>query len=213
MIVFTANPALSSDEKNSQSTTIGSDTTFNKAILKQHNFYRNIAGIKPLKWNNDLEKLASEWATSLKKNRNCKMQHSSTSYRRNAATFSYVGENLHWNFSSRAFTVDPEHGSKAVDNWYEEIRDYQYSKRGVVCAKRNKKEAIGHFTQVMWDQSTDVGCAYATCGGGTSLVVVCNYGPGGNFNQHKTPPFNEEAARRLNKHQINKKFGGLPHCA
>ncbi len=194
------------------STAISANSSFNEAILKQHNFYRNIAGIKSLKWNKDLEALSSSWASTLKKSHDCKLQHSSKSYRSNATSFRYVGENLYGAWSSRAFTVGPEQGLKAVDNWYNEIRDFQYSKKGVVCAKRNQKQAIGHFTQVMWDKSTDVGCAYATCGAGTSMVVVCNYGPAGNFNQRTNPPFNEEAARRLNEHPVNKNFGGLPRC-
>ena len=123
-----------------------------------------------------------------------------------------MGENLYWYWSSVPFEVTAQTAEEAVEAWYSEIRDFQYSRRGVVCPRRNEKGVIGHFTQVMWADSTAVGCAYATCGDGTSVVVVCNYGPAGNFNQRQNPPFGKAAAQRLDEHPINEEFGGLPSC-
>jgi len=185
---------------------------FNQAILKRHNFYRTIGGIAKMKWDKKIAKNAQKWARSLKKTNKCNMQHSSSTFRSKVKGFSYLGENLHWAWSSVASKVNPKTGKKAVDDWYSEIAFYKYSKKGVVCPLRGKKGAIGHFTQVMWDTSKNLGCAYAQCGNGKTTVIVCQYGPGGNFNQHKTPPFSPKAANKLNKHKVNKKFGGLPRC-
>lgn len=184
---------------------------FQKAILKQHNYYREIAGIPKMKWNKDIAENAEKWAQKLKVSRSCRMQHSSHSQRSNIGNFSYLGENLYWYYSSAGVSEYDQKGTDSVDSWYSEIEYFQYSKKGVVCSRRNGNNAIGHFTQLMWEKSTNLGCAYAICAE-KSIVVVCQYGPGGNFNMRSTPPFSEEAAKRLDKHPINKKWGGLPRC-
>jgi uncharacterized protein YkwD len=185
---------------------------FNKAMLKRHNFYRGIAGIPKFKWNKKIEKNAQAWADKLKKSHECNMMHSTQASRSNKASFSYLGENLYWGWSSAGSKISKKLAFDSVDSWYNEIRDFQYSKKGVVCPLRGKKGAIGHFTQVMWSSTKDLGCGYAQCKNGTTTIVVCQYGPGGNFNQHVTPPFSAKARQKLHKHKINKKFGGLPSC-
>lgn len=185
---------------------------FKKAILSKHNFYRSIAGITTLEWDDGLQMLAENWVNKLQSTNNCKMSHSPTSYRQNSNGFSYIGENLFYYYSSQPFNLTGELAERSVQSWYEEIADFQYSPKGVVCPLRGKKGAIGHFTQVMWDSTKSVGCGYALCNGNKILVISCNYGPGGNFNQSTTPPFPPEAAEKLNLDVINKPFGGLPKC-
>ena len=197
--------------QNSETKSLSANDAFAKAILAKHNDYRSIAGIPVMSWNKGLAELSDRWAENLQKTNSCKMKHSSSSARKNVAGFSYVGENLYWYWSSNSRPVTTATAEKAVSSWYSEIKYFQYSERGVVCKQRGSG-AIGHFTQVMWDKSTSLGCGYAQCGGGTSVVVVCNYGPGGNFNIRNTPPFDAAAARKLNAHPINKAYGGLPFC-
>ena len=182
-----------------------------QAILDQHNYYRDIAGIKLMKWNEKLAARAQLWAVTLKNENNCKSKHSDKNFRSNQAGFRYIGENLYWRYWSKPFDNSTEYTKDAATKWYEEIRDYQYSPNGI-CPKRAKKQAVGHFTQLMWNDSTNLGCGYAQCDGKTSLIIVCQYGPGGNVNISKTPPFSEAAAKRLNEHPVNKKFDGLPTC-
>ena len=44
---------------------------------------------------------------------------------------------------------------------------------------------IGHFTQIVWSETTHVGCAEVQC---TSLTIVaCNYGPG--YESHPSSNF------------------------
>jgi len=185
---------------------------FKSAILERHNYYRSLAGLKPMVWDESLQKLAEDWTEKLRATKNCKMIHSPATLRRNVGGFGYIGENLYYYYSSGAFSVTKVHAEKSVLSWYEEIADFQYSPGGVICPLRGGRGMIGHFTQVMWDASTNLGCGYAVCNGNKLLLISCNYGPGGNFNQHNTPPFSPEAAQKLNAHEENKKYGGLPFC-
>jgi pathogenesis-related protein 1 len=44
-------------------------------------------------------------------------------------------------------------------------------------------DGCGHYTQVVWRKSTDLGCGFATCSGGGGFVNdiwICNYAPAGN---------------------------------
>ena len=142
-----------------------------KSILNAHNTVRKSEGVTPLKWSNSLASYAQEWANHLKSTKNCGMQHRPQT--------SKYGENL---FGASAFKwsdgrveVQKIGSQKVVDSWASEEANYTHSsnscKPGKVC---------GHYTQVVWKKSTEVGCAKAVCGN-KSQVWVCNYNPPGNF--------------------------------
>ncbi len=84
-----------------------------------------------------------------------------------------VGENIYWGGESASL------GSTAVDEWYSEIKDYDYN-NPVFSGD------TGHFTQVVWKGSTKVGCGAApgpaTIDGTKydGVYVVCQYSPAGN---------------------------------
>jgi hypothetical protein len=86
----------------------------------------------------------------------------------------YVGENI---FASSGMAT----GAGAVMAWANEGPKYHYDSNtcdsGAVC---------GHYTQLVWRATLQVGCAIASC---PKLkypsVVVCDYGPGGNVNNQK----------------------------
>lgn len=67
----------------------------------------------------------------------------------------------------------------AVSDWMSEASAYNYNKPGF-------SSATGHFTQVVWQSTTQVACAVASCPAGTifsqaSQYVVCRYTPPGNY--------------------------------
>jgi hypothetical protein len=64
----------------------------------------------------------------------------------------------------------------SVQAWYNEISDYDFNNPGY-------SDATGHFTQVVWVGSTEVGCAWVSCNGenGTpGYYLMCEYSPAGN---------------------------------
>ena len=76
------------------------------------------------------------------------------------------GQNAYWS-SAKATSAD------ATQSWYDELKDpgYDFEKPGFTSG-------IGHFTQVVWVQSTHVGAAVSKCG----KFCVANYLPAGNLN-------------------------------
>jgi uncharacterized protein YkwD len=76
-----------------------------------------------------------------------------------------TGENLAWGTSLTA--------QQAEQLWYSEVSKYNF-------AAPAYSSAVGHFTQLVWKATTQVGCAKATCGG--QVLISCRYAPPGNWN-------------------------------
>ena len=71
-----------------------------------------------------------------------------------------------------------------TSQWYGEIKDFT-SLFGQKDIGGSIFESVGHFTQLMWKGTTEVGCAVQFCPSGTifngmdSWYTVCNYFPPG----------------------------------
>mmetsp|Transcript_137457 Transcript_137457/g.342898 ORF Transcript_137457/g.342898 Transcript_137457/m.342898 type:complete len:231 (-) Transcript_137457:89-781(-) len=124
-------------------------------IFARHNYYRCIHGLSPLEWSDEIASNAQEWSKN-------GFQHSPDSYRQNVAGFYQLGENLFMGSG-----IDP------VDFWYSEI---QYTNDGLVTAATMNGNTVLHYTQIVWKATTTLGC------GSTDTVLVCEYGPAGNWN-------------------------------
>ncbi len=61
-----------------------------------------------------------------------------------------------------------------MDFWAAEQRYYH----GEIISQENLKY-FGHYTQIVWSQTTTIGCALAQTAGGT-YILVCLYSPAGN---------------------------------
>jgi pathogenesis-related protein 1 len=126
------------------------------------------AGPLPLmKWDPALATLATTWTSQcIDANNDGLVDHSSQSYRTNAAGYSYVGENV---FASSGSAT----AQGAVNSWASEKSNFTYPN---TCSG-----TCGHYTQVVWRTSINVGCALVTCPGlKYPSTILCNYGPGGN---------------------------------
>lgn len=59
-----------------------------------------------------------------------------------------------------------------IDAWYNEVKNYNYSKPGF-------GGNTGHFTQVVWKSTTQIGCGVQTCN--NRKLYTCSYSPYGNI--------------------------------
>ena len=131
-----------------------------KDLLDRHNYYRakhqapnleRLAALDTIAQSYS-EKLASLWY----------LVHSS-----NTLNGNYIGENLYFGYNAGYL------GTKPVDAWYDEIKDYSFEKSEFTSG-------TGHFTQVIWKNTRQVGCGVA-CNSKDYCYVTCNYYPGGNY--------------------------------
>jgi hypothetical protein len=86
--------------------------------------------------------------------------------------------------------------------WYGERKDYDFAtglhKAELGCAHNFDPNCpmLGHFTQLVWDDSTKLGCAEAEVADSGKYFVVCRYNTPGNFNnaykQHVHSPNNRD---------------------
>ncbi|MBN8840759.1 MAG: SCP-like extracellular [Sphingomonadales bacterium] len=147
--------------------TVGAtDPTSNFAdrVLGRHNRERVAMGIAPLQWDPMLAASAQDWANYLA--RSGRFEHAPE------RAFDPQGENL-WAGTRGAFSL--EH---MVDAW---IREKRYFTPGVFPnnSTTGRVEDIGHYTQLMWRDSGEVGCAIAR--GRVEDVLVCRYSDAGNY--------------------------------
>ena len=136
-------------------------------ILKAHNKYRSEVGLSPLRWSNELEADAKRWAAQLTKSQ--KFEHSR---KRDGQ-----GENL-WMGTSKRFSF-----TQMVDSWGEEKK---YFKRGAFpnVSTTGKWSDVGHYTQIVWKDTSHVGCA-GFDGPDGKYRLVCRYKKPGNFRGQK----------------------------
>ncbi|MBL9020177.1 MAG: hypothetical protein JNL83_38685 [Myxococcales bacterium] len=124
-------------------------------LVAAHNQYRAKHCAQPLTWSPKLAQVAQQWANSLR-DQGCKFAHSGGSY----------GENL---AAGTTGAMDPE---SVVAMWYDEVKGYSFQQPGFSMQ-------TGHFTQVVWRSTTQIGCGMAQCKGND--IWVCEYDPPGNW--------------------------------
>ena len=142
------------------------------AIVAAHNKWRAEVGTAGLKYSTALAASAQDWAGNLKQSNRCQMRHSKSGglYGENL----YWGSALIWSDGRRELqSVSPE---EVVDSWGSEKQDYDYSTN--ICAPGKQ---CGHYTQMVWRSTTEVGCAKAVCEDSQEQIWVCRYQPAGNW--------------------------------
>ena len=130
-----------------------------KKALEIHNKARKLVGVAPLVWSEKLEKQALNYARFLA--RNNKFKHSKTK----------SGENL---YKAYPYPDYPLYDASLA--WYEEKKDYKYSK---IRKFRFSTKMIGHYTQMVWEGTKEVGIASVKNNG--VVYVVARYYPAGNW--------------------------------
>lgn len=154
------------------------------AILTAHNNARkndvpgNTGGPLPnLAWDDALATASQTYANTLARTKCGDIDHDPNR--------GDVGENLYTSGTTDA-SAPPGSGANAVASWVAEKADYTYESN--TCAPG---KVCGHFTQVVWRDTTKVGCGRATCTAEDMIntVWVCRYSPTGNMNIDTTKPY------------------------
>lgn len=136
---------------------------FAAELLDAHNQARAEFGTPDLEWDDGLAKQARQWAEVLAAEG--RMRHASQSERVGA------GENL-WMGSAGAYSA-----SFMVNAFVDEKRDFRPGKFPQVSRTGNWRD-VGHFTQVVWQGTSHVGCAVVR--NERDDFLVCRYWPAGN---------------------------------
>lgn len=138
--------------------------SFETRVLAAQNRERLASGVAPLRWDAGLARSAQAWADHL------------------AATGAFAhapfdpgapeGENL-WAGTRGRYTLEA-----MVDAWAREKRVF---KPGAFPdnSTTGRWQDVGHYTQLMWRDTRQVGCALAT--GAREDVLVCRYAEAGNW--------------------------------
>ncbi|XP_075719937.1 allurin-like isoform X2 [Rhinoderma darwinii] len=154
-----------------------------RTIVNTHNtIRRNVnppaADMQKMVWNEEVAANAENVAAL------CSLQHSHVSNR-----FIYkpslcsCGENLYVSSSESSWNT-------IIHKWAKEKEDFTYG-------KGNDGYSTGHYTQVVWAESTQIGCGAAKCD--TSgyqfpiYLMVCHYCPAGNENKKMATPYESGA--------------------
>lgn len=132
--------------------------SFFDAVLKAHNDLRILHNVPSLKWSPALSKEAQAWAEKL--SRNGELRHASKEERK------FKGENI-CRMSNHYDVTD------AVKIWYSESNSYKYNSPGFSFE-------TGHFTQIVWRDTTEVGVGTCKSRDGRLTYIVARYNPAGN---------------------------------
>jgi len=134
-----------------------------KNALTRHNEIRKELFLgSDMQWSIELAQSAQTYANKLAQNG--RLEHDST----NQA----YGENL-YAASFRADYLD------AINSWYTEKSFYNYVNNSCQAGR-----VCGHYTQMIWKDSVELGCAIARYTQGRfrgGSVIVCRYNPPGNY--------------------------------
>ncbi|KAK8998303.1 hypothetical protein V6N11_083694 [Hibiscus sabdariffa] len=128
-----------------------------KQILRAHNDARAHESEPFYVWDETLANYSRNWA--IKRIYDCRMVHSDGPYGENI----FLAVKDHWTIA------------KAVKSWVNEEK--YYNKKTNVC---KPGKMCGHYTQIVWRDTVDVGCARAKCAK-RGVFIMCCYYPPGNF--------------------------------
>ena len=132
-------------------------------LLAQHNAERDRKGLQRLAWSHKLAQQAQGWAERLA--RENRMYHA------DPATRAGAGENL-WYGSIGAFGAQDMVGAFLAER--------QHYRPGAFpqVSRTGRWQDVGHYTQIIWPGTKEVGCAVAR--NRAHDYLVCRYWPAGN---------------------------------
>lgn len=135
-----------------------------QAMLAGHDRARDAIGVAPLAWSDTLAASARGYAETMA--RTGRFAHAVQSM-----GMDREGENL-WMGTRGAYRFD-----EMIGHWVAERRDF--ANLPVPQSSRTGRwESVGHYAQIVWRGTTQVGCGFAS--NRTDDYLVCRYNPPGN---------------------------------
>ena len=143
---------------------LGRSDEFEGRILAAHNLERSRIGVPPLKWNASLAGDAQRWADYLAATG--RFEHAPENRQAPEGENLWAGTRGYYPYESMAAA------------W---IREKRYFKPGTFPdnSVTGNVEDVGHFTQVAWRDTGQVGCAVAASV--REDILVCRYSQAGNY--------------------------------
>jgi len=142
-----------------------------KVALGKEKTQPRARNMKHMVWNDEIAEGAKKWAS------NCEWKHD-----RNSG----YGENLFAYASSAPIGNDEQLLNtllSGIQRWYDEQSDFNYHSNSCAPGK-----VCGHYTQMIWADSFELGCGYSTActdifSGATpyQTMLVCRYATPGNY--------------------------------
>ncbi|XP_044748643.1 venom allergen 5-like [Coccinella septempunctata] len=191
-------------------------------IQDLHNYFRNkvasgnetrneqpsASNMMAMKYNKELESIAQCWANACNGN---PLIHDRC---RRTEEYEHVGQNLGFINSSVADFDLMKSIRLLVNLWYEEVEIFK-SEWVNVTEDRGPDIVVGHYTQMVWADTSEIGCAvsYYTTNSSDStwhhFLLVCNYGPGGNYLGLPLYDVGEPCSNCPNNLKSNEKYEAL----
>ena len=172
---------------------------FRKTSVKAHNAARALHGAPKLKWSDDLANIAQSLSNEcvfahkmyviisgfcsslrpLKREETFGGRTHQTNPQLWCSTGNY-GQNIGWSTATSAEDAVDKMADMITNQWYgAEVG--KFTQYGAATPNLANFAQWGHFTQIVWKATTEVGCAYSTCDSGRGYMFVCNYSPPGTF--------------------------------
>eukprot|EP00029_Vermamoeba_vermiformis_P013462 TRINITY_DN837_c0_g1_i1.p1 TRINITY_DN837_c0_g1~~TRINITY_DN837_c0_g1_i1.p1 ORF type:complete len:225 (-),score=31.39 TRINITY_DN837_c0_g1_i1:39-713(-) len=126
-------------------------------VVSAHSAERALVGLGPVTYNASIGQIAQNYVDG------CPSGHSGAAN---------LGENMYWGYS--------EDLTDAVNLWASE-KQYWNCETNRCCKNGDCSwYPCGHYTQIVWASSTQIGCGIKLCK--NTYTVVCNYYKPGNYN-------------------------------
>jgi uncharacterized protein YkwD len=169
-LLMTAMPAMPQEQREQQAA--------EREWLAAHNAARAEVGLAPLRWSNALARDAGDWAMHLADRR----------------TFQHTPDHLRGGQGENLWRGTRDHYSpwQMISYFVAEKRDFRPGTFPHV-SHTGRWSDVGHYTQIIWPETQEVGCA--TARNHRHEVLVCRYWPAGNVMGTRLDPA-ERLSRR-----------------
>ena len=141
---------------------------FANMVLAVHNRERAAVGVPPLVWSDKLAADAKPYAEHLLTT--AELEHPSQEWvdAHPNSVPGYEGENLAWRGNTTTVPI-----AQMQQGWISEKNNYH--------GEPGDFNGVGHYTQMVWRDTKEVGCAAASGGPHGRDVLDCRYSPVGNI--------------------------------